>query len=118
MTVTTDRLYRHAVDERYRVLRNALALAQRRPDWGLRLDQTAAIRAEIRALVRVRWTVRRTERLWLAQDAVHVAKAASDRSYHDWQAEGPALTEDELWGGYGGGFQNPEGDPTLNGAFR
>lgn len=50
-----------------------------------------------------------------APDPIDEYKAEDDRSYHDWQASGP-VSEPELFRGYGGG--NPEGDPTLNGAFR
>jgi hypothetical protein len=48
-------------------------------------------------------------------DPIDDYKAARDRGlgYHDFQAE-ERLTEADLFRGYG----NPEGDPTLNGAFR
>jgi hypothetical protein len=75
--MNTDSLYATAVNERYRVLRRALQVARSRPDWGLRKEQLDAIRAEIRALVRVRWFVRR---------AMRAHRQPVNVGYHDWQA--------------------------------
>ena len=78
---TTTALYETAVAERYQMLRRALVIARSRPDWGLRLDQAEAIRQEKRALVRIRWFVRRESR------RVRDARAAVlSLPYHDWQS--------------------------------
>jgi hypothetical protein len=81
--------------------------------------------AELRALIRLARAGRRLANRIEQRDAVTAAKAADDRSYHDWQAAGPAsgpITEDELWGGYGldpegASDINREGQPEFNGAF-
>jgi len=97
---TTDALFRIACEERYRMLRRALQLATTRPDWNLRLEQAQAIRVEIRALVRIKWFVRRQVRRDRARreavmtlpeqgDPITAAQAVSDRDYHPWQAVGP-----------------------------
>lgn len=97
-----DSLARQYVDERYHVLRDALAVVRRRPDWGLRLDQATEIRQEIRAMVRVRWYIRRQTRQRTAR-----REAVLRLGYHQWQSlpeaiydlsPGP-LSEDELLAG-------------------
>ena len=82
--VTADRYYRSYVDERYRVLRNALRVAKRRPDWGLRLEQSAAIRAEIRALVRIRWFARRQAREDARRTVVLITEAIDHPADATW----------------------------------
>ena len=74
---TTAALYETAVAERYQMLRRALVIARSRPDWGLRLDQAEAIRQEKRALVRIRWFVRRESRR---------VRQPAGMDYHTWQA--------------------------------
>ena len=87
----------------------------RGPEWdAMRHDD----RTELRALLAVHRTGRRLARAeqaaYLAdvdrlfpEQADPITAAKADRDYHRWQAEGPIY-----------GFDNPEGDPTLNGAFR
>ena len=88
MDSVTAALYQTAVQERYHVLRLALVIARKRPDWGLRLDQAEAIRQEKRALVRVRWFVRRESRRQAA-----ARRAVLSLPYHDWQSLPEAIYE-------------------------
>ena len=88
MDTTTAALYATAVQERYRMLRGALVHARRRPDWGIRLAQVAELEAEKRALVRIRWFVRRESRRQAAAQ-----RAVLSLPYHDWQSLPEAIYE-------------------------